>query len=51
MMGAGALIMIPALVMLLFAVAAALMHAGVSVPVAGGAPISSCFDRKLNATC
>jgi hypothetical protein len=34
MMGAGAVIMIPALVMLLFAAAAALMHAGVSDPVA-----------------
>ena len=32
MMGAGAVIMIPALVMLLFAAAAALMHAGVSDP-------------------
>jgi hypothetical protein len=34
MMGAGAVIMIPALVLLLFAAAAALMHAGVSDPVA-----------------
>src|SRR3954462_7247382 len=34
MMGVGAVIMIPALVMLLFAAAAALMHAGVSDPVA-----------------
>jgi hypothetical protein len=34
MMGAGAVIMIPALVMLFFAAAAALMHAGVSDPVA-----------------
>jgi len=34
MMGAGAVIMIPALVMLLFAAAAALMHVGVSDPVA-----------------
>ena len=34
MMGAGAVIMIPALVMLLFAAAAALMHAGLSDPVA-----------------
>jgi hypothetical protein len=34
MMGAGVVIMIPALVMLLFAAAAALMHAGVSDPVA-----------------
>jgi hypothetical protein len=34
MMGAGAVIMIPALVMLLFAAAAALMHAGVSDPLA-----------------
>ena len=34
MMGAGAVIMIPALVMLLLAAAAALMHAGVSDPVA-----------------
>jgi len=34
MIGAGALLMIPALVMLLFAVAAGLMHAGVSDPVA-----------------
>ena len=33
-MGAGALIMIPALVMLLTAVASALMHAGLSDPVA-----------------
>ena len=33
-MGAGAVIMIPALVMLLFAAAAALMHAGLSDPVA-----------------
>ena len=46
MMGAGAVIMIPALVMLLFAVAAALMHGGFSDPVAyliagGGAAIVS----------
>ena len=46
MMGAGAVIMIPALVMLLFAVAAALMHRGFSDPVAyliagGGAVIVS----------
>ena len=34
MIGAGALLMIPALVMLLFAVAAGLMHSGVSDPVA-----------------
>jgi hypothetical protein len=34
MMGAGAVIMIPALVMVLFAAAAALMRAGVSDPVA-----------------
>lgn len=34
MMGAGAVIMIPALVMLLTAAAAALMHAGLSDPVA-----------------
>lgn len=34
MIGAGALLMIPALVMLLFALAAGLMHAGVSDPVA-----------------
>ncbi|HYW64311.1 MAG TPA: phage holin family protein [Bradyrhizobium sp.] len=34
MIGAGAVIMIPALVMLLFAVAAGLMHAGLSDPVA-----------------
>src|SRR5712672_3619594 len=34
MMGAGAVVMIPALVLLLFAVAAALMHAGLSDPVA-----------------
>ena len=33
-MGAGAVIMIPALVLLLFAAAAALMHAGFSDPVA-----------------
>ena len=44
MMGAGAVIMIPALVMLLFAAAAALMHAGISDPLAylitgGGAAI------------
>jgi hypothetical protein len=32
--GAGAVILIPALVMLLFAAAAALMHAGVSDPIA-----------------
>src|SRR5882762_5968167 len=46
MMGAGAVIMIPALVMLLFAAAAALMHVGFSDPVAylisgGGAAIVS----------
>ena len=46
MMGVGAVIMIPALVMLLFAAAAALMHGGVSDPVAylivgGGAAIVS----------
>jgi len=46
MMGAGAVIMIPALVMLLFAASAALMHGGFSDPVAyliagGGAPIMS----------
>jgi len=34
MIGAGAVIMIPALVVLLFAIAAALMHAGMSDPVA-----------------
>jgi hypothetical protein len=34
MIGAGAIILIPALVVLLFAVAAALMHAGLSDPVA-----------------
>jgi uncharacterized membrane protein YgcG len=34
LIGAGAVIMIPALVVLLFAVAAALMHAGISDPVA-----------------
>jgi hypothetical protein len=34
MIGAGAVIMIPALVVLLFAAAAALMHAGVSDPIA-----------------
>jgi hypothetical protein len=34
MIGAGAVIMIPALVMLLFAAAAALMHAGISDPLA-----------------
>ena len=34
MIGVGALLMLPALVMLLFAVAAGLMHAGVSDPVA-----------------
>jgi hypothetical protein len=34
MIGAGAVIMMPALVMLLFAVAAGLMHAGLSDPVA-----------------
>jgi uncharacterized membrane protein YgcG len=34
MIGAGAIILVPALVVLLFAVAAALMHAGVSDPVA-----------------
>jgi hypothetical protein len=46
MMGAGAVIMIPALVMLLFAAAAGLRHGGVSDPVAylivgGGAAIIS----------
>ncbi len=46
LIGAGAIIMIPALVMLLFAVAAALMHAGISDPMAyliagGGAVIVS----------
>src|SRR4051795_12553435 len=34
MIGAGAVLMIPALVLLLFAIAAALMHAGMSDPVA-----------------
>lgn len=34
MIGAGAIIMIPALVVLLFAAAAALMHAGLSDPIA-----------------
>ena len=34
MIGAGAVIMIPALVVLLFAAAAALMHAGISDPIA-----------------
>jgi len=34
MIGAGAIIMIPAIVMLLFAAAAGLMHAGLSDPVA-----------------
>jgi hypothetical protein len=34
LIGAGAVVMIPALVLLLFAVAAALMHAGLSDPVA-----------------
>jgi putative superfamily III holin-X len=34
MLGAGAIIMIPAITMLLFAVAAGLMHAGLSDPVA-----------------
>jgi hypothetical protein len=34
MIGVGALLMLPALVMLLFAVAAGLMHAGLSDPVA-----------------
>lgn len=34
MIGAGAIILIPALVVLLFAVASALMHAGLSDPVA-----------------
>jgi hypothetical protein len=42
MIGAGAVIMIPSLVVLLFAAAAALMHAGFSAPIAylitGGAP-------------
>src|SRR3954469_5968716 len=33
MIGAGAVLMIPALVLLLFAIAAALMHAGMSDPV------------------
>ena len=46
MMGAGAVIMIPALVMLLTAAASALMHAGLSDPVAylvagGGAALAS----------
>src|SRR5215218_9235655 len=46
MMAAGAVIMMPALVMLLFATAAALMHAGISDPLAyliagGGAAIVS----------
>jgi hypothetical protein len=46
MMGAGAVIMIPALVILLFAAAAALMHAGISDPLAyliagGGAAVVS----------
>jgi hypothetical protein len=44
MIGAGAVIMIPALVVLLFAAAAALMHAGLSDPIAylitgGGAAV------------
>jgi putative superfamily III holin-X len=43
MIGAGAVIMIPALVLLLFAAAAALMHAGFSDPIAylitGGASV------------
>src|SRR5689334_5778851 len=43
MIGAGAVIMIPALVLLLFAAAAGLMHAGLSDPVAylitGGAAV------------
>jgi hypothetical protein len=34
LIGAGAILMIPALVLLLFAIAAALMHAGISDPVA-----------------
>ena len=34
LIGAGAVLMIPALVVLLFAIAAALMHAGISDPVA-----------------
>ncbi len=34
LIGAGAILMIPALVVLLFAIAAALMHAGISDPVA-----------------
>lgn len=34
MIGVGALLMLPAIVMLLFAVAAGLIHAGLSVPVA-----------------
>ena len=34
MIGSGAIILIPALVVLLFAVASALMHAGLSDPVA-----------------
>jgi hypothetical protein len=34
MIGAGAVIMIPAVVVLLFAAAAALMHAGLSDPIA-----------------
>src|SRR4030081_3865173 len=46
MIGAGAVLMIPALVLLLFAVSAALMHAGPSHPVAylvagGGAAMIS----------
>ncbi len=46
MLGAGAMIMIPALVLLLFAAAAALMHGGISDPVAylitgGGAAVVS----------
>src|ERR1700704_646513 len=46
MIGAGAVLMIPALVLLLFAVSAALMHAGLSDPVAyliagGGAALIS----------
>jgi Putative Actinobacterial Holin-X, holin superfamily III len=52
MIGAGAIIMIPALVMLLFAAAAALMHAGFSDPVAyliagGGAVLVSAILIKV----
>lgn len=56
MIGAGAVIMIPALVMLLFAVAAALMHGGFSDPVAyliagGGAAIVSIALIALGVNC